>query len=208
MSLSGLRPRILVSGSLLLAASILGAAITPVASAMESDPPPEPAGVEDGRFRFHGIPGGTIGSEDVVIRAEDGSFVLTHQTPWASPFQADCWCDELAGAWPPEDRLIDAYRTALRHGARLVRIDVPGRRRSLHGILMLCPATETAYGPGSRSYRILVPPKYAAQSTEGLISVVYELMPYRVGSVPTDAAEDPRWYSWMLWLSEEPFPGQ
>jgi hypothetical protein len=143
----------------------------------------------------------------VTIRAEDGSFVLSSKdVSWPSPFQADCWCDEMGSAWPPETGLIEAYRIALRHGGRLVRVAVPDRTQPLYGVFMLCPATETAYGPASRTYRIVVSPEYAAKATAGLMSVVYELMPYRPSDKPANPTKDPRWYSWILWLSEDPVP--
>lgn len=145
----------------------------------------------------HPMRAGMVETEGVTIRAADGSFTLTAGEQFLPPFQNRCYDVPLA----TEDRLTDeGHAQALALGARRVDVVVPGRDRPLFGLLLLCDVPDTASGPGSRSYRITVPPEYVDAATGGRISAVFE----RVTWTRADGST-PWWYGWVLWLSDAPY---
>lgn|GEM_PF-934072 len=139
------------------------------------------------------IPSGVVESAGVTLTAQTGAFRLagpaSTEPPemFKTPFSMMC---NTFGRLSPA-----TWRTAADRGAQPVEILVPGRSRPLYGVLALCKAHPSDGSAAARSYRIVVPKSRIAQTSGGRVAFVYEL-----GSV--------NFPTWILWLSEVPFPVQ
>lgn len=143
------------------------------------------------------VPGGVaVGTEGVVIEGE--GFRIVEGRPSELPFVLRQTSDR-------RDLLnqYDEYRE--KHGAREVRVHVPGLQEPLYGLLSLHYLPADASGPARRSLSIRIPPRYVAAAMDGNVSVVYEPVE---GSRPDCAIacrQEHTWYGWILWLSDRPF---
>lgn len=147
------------------------------------------------RIAVKEIPVGKITTDGLVIKAENGSFVLEKGT-FDPPFQLDTYNAKL-GQWN-KDNIKDNVLGALEMGAEKVKVKVPGYDEEFYGVLALSKVDAMrAEGPASRSYLLSVPDTYAANAQGGRTSVVYE--PHSLGGGQS-------WFSWVLWLSDVPFP--
>jgi hypothetical protein len=152
----------------------------------------------------HPIPSGLVATEGVTIQGVNDAFKLVAGARFTSPFKSRCW------NWDPEDKmkyspsqeLVTGFKFARQHGAKDVRVKVPGRATPLYGVLMLCEAPEGGSGPASRTYLIEVPNQYVSAASDGKVSVVYERLDYKDDSAPNGAS----WYGWVLWLSDADMP--
>jgi hypothetical protein len=137
---------------------------------------------------------GQIKTDGLVIKAENGSFVL-EKGNFTPPFQIDTYNAKM-GLWN-YDNIKDESKEALEMGAEKVRVKVPGYDEEFYGVLALSKVDAArAEGPASKSYLLQVPDTYASNALGGRTSVIYE--PHSLGNNNT-------WFSWILWISDVPF---
>jgi len=139
---------------------------------------------------------GKIENQNIIITARDNSFTL--QGKFTSPFQSSTRYNSLEMR---DHELPKAYKLALHHGARHVKIKVPGRNEELFGVLALDKADQDGIGPGTKSYKIIIPQPYIDAAKDGKISVVYEY--YRLQNDGFIDVGDIKERSWILWLSDK-----
>ncbi|HLV23726.1 MAG TPA: hypothetical protein VKY36_02965 [Moheibacter sp.] len=136
---------------------------------------------------------GNITTQGVVIKAEDGSFVLTSGDTWTPPFQSSMK--------DPDDhtvlgsKITTRYDFAMELDAKKVKVKTPYMEKELYGVLMLNKAIEGCKSPVTRSYQISIPEEYVQKALNGQVSVLYEY--YDCGKRTAQ--------SWILWLSDVPF---
>ena len=96
------------------------------------------------------VPYGKITTDGVMITAEDGSFKLRSGEVWTPPFQN-------SGINASQSDMVNLYTSALKDGAKKVRVKVPYQSESLYGILALnkvhSEATSAATDPIRFLYR-------------------------------------------------------
>lgn len=138
---------------------------------------------------------GKIENPDILITAEDKSFRL--QGEFDSPFQSSTRYNSLE---MPDRELLKAYRQALYHGAKYVRIKVASDKE-LFGVLALDKADDEGIGPSTQSYKIIIPQAYVDAAKNGKISVVYEYYKLKNDGIIDVGKIKER--SWILWLSDE-----
>lgn len=142
------------------------------------------------------VSSGLIDNSDTIISARDGSFRL--QGKFMAPFQSTAHYHSLNISG---DKLIKGYQKALDFGAKHVLIKVPNIEKELYGVLVLDDVDERGFGPGTMSYKIIIPEPYVKAAKDGKISVVYEYY-----NIKDDALFDNsniKKYSWMLWISDK-----
>ncbi len=139
---------------------------------------------------------GYISNPDIVITAEDGSFSL--QGEFETPFHSATRYNSLQMR---DHELPKAYKNALHFGAQHVRIKVPGVEEELFGVLALDKADQDGIGPGTQSYKIIIPQAYIDAAKYGKISVVYEY--YKLKNDGFLDVGDIKERSWILWFSDE-----
>lgn len=139
---------------------------------------------------------GKIENPDILITAEDKSFRL--QGEFDTPFQSSTRYNSLE---MPDRELLKAYRQALYHGAKHVRIKVKGSDKELFGVLALDKADDEGIGPSTQSYKIIIPQGYMDASKNGKISVVYEYYKLKNDGIIDVGKIKER--SWILWLSDK-----
>lgn len=139
---------------------------------------------------------GKIENPDIVISAWDKSFTLQGQ--FTSPFQSSTRYNSLE---MPDRDLPKAYRQALHHGAKHVRIKVPNSDKELFGVLALDKADDEGVGPSTQSYKIIIPQPYIDAAKNGKISVVYEY--YKLKNDGLIDVSKIKERSWILWFSDQ-----
>lgn len=139
---------------------------------------------------------GKIEDRNIIITARDGSFRL--QGEFSSPFQSSTRYNSLEMR---DKELPKAYKLALHHGARHVKVKVPGKKEELYGVLALDKADQDGIGPGTQSYKIIIPQPYIDSAREGKISVVYEY--YHLKNDGLIDVGDIKERSWILWFSDK-----
>jgi len=139
---------------------------------------------------------GKIDSPDIIITAADKSFRL--QGEFTSPFQSSTRYNSLEMR---DSELPAAYKLALHHGARHVRVKVPSHDNEFYGVLALDKADQDGIGPGTQSYKIIIPQPYIGAAKGGKISVVYEY--YKLKNDGFIDVEDIKERSWILWISDK-----
>ncbi len=139
---------------------------------------------------------GVVANPDIIITAEDESFVLTGE--FETPFHSATRYNSLQMR---DNELPKAYKNALHFGAQHVRIKVPGAAEELYGVLALDKADQDGVGPGVQSYKIIIPQAYIDAAKHGKISVVYEY--YKLRNDGFLDVGDIKERSWILWLSDE-----
>lgn len=139
---------------------------------------------------------GKIESPDIIITAADKSFRL--QGEFTSPFQSSTRYNSLEMR---DHELPTAYKLALHHGAQHVRVKVPSIDRELYGVLALDKADQDGIGPGTQSYKIIIPQPYIDAAKDGKISVVYEY--YKLKNDGFIDVGDIKERSWILWISDK-----
>lgn len=140
---------------------------------------------------------GSVETPGVVIRAQSGAFTLRSGEHFRPVGVSSCFASSAPRMLV--DNLVNEAASGGRLGAHPVTVEVEGRERPLNGLLLFCDVPSTAVGPASRSYRIVVPPRYVESAAGGRISAVFE----RVDFTSREGA--PEWYyAWVLWLSDEP----
>jgi len=161
------------------------------------------------------VPRGVVVTPHVEIRAEDGSFTYVSGQPFVSPRECiwgegerssseiEATAKLVCHQGDAENRCLpraEDYANALRAqppGARRVRVTVPGLTEPLYGVLAFyCNWSGSA--PAMQSLQIQVPQSYVDATSNGRISVVYEMFEIEngMGRLPT----------WALWLSRQPLP--
>lgn len=138
---------------------------------------------------------GTIENRDIVISAVDNSFTL--QGDFTAPFQSNLQYNSLK---MPDNDLLLSYKDALYRGAKHVRIKVPGTDKVLYGVLALEKADQDGIGPGTQSYKIVIPEPYINAAKDGKISVVYEY--YKLKNDGLFDISKIKERSWVLWISD------
>lgn len=139
---------------------------------------------------------GKVDSPDIIITAADNSFRL--QGEFISPFQSSTRYNSLEMR---DHELPTAYKLALHHGAQHVRVKVPGTDKELYGVLALDKADQDGIGPGTQSYKIIIPQPYIDAAKDGKISVVYEY--YKLKNDGFIDVGDIKERSWILWISDK-----
>ncbi len=139
---------------------------------------------------------GKIEDNNIIITARDNSFRL--QGEFDSPFQSSTRYNSLEMR---DSELPKAYKLALHHGARHVKVSVPGRDEELFGVLALDKADQDGIGPGTQSYKIIIPQPYIDAAKDGKISVVYEY--YHLKNDGFIDVGDIKERSWILWFSDK-----
>lgn len=139
---------------------------------------------------------GKIENPEIVIRAADKSFLL--QGEFSAPFQSSVQYNSLKMG---DKDLLKGYRDAVYRGAKHVRVKVPGVEKELYGILALDKADDEGIGPGTQSYKIIIPQPYIDAAKNGKISVVYEY--YKLKNDGLMDVSKIKERSWILWLSDE-----
>lgn len=139
---------------------------------------------------------GVVEDSAVVISAQDGSFVIKEE--FNAPFKSTAHLHSLN---IDGDKFIKSYQKALSFNAKRVRIKVPSQEKELYGVLALDDIDERGYGPGTKSYKIIIPQPYIDALKGGKISVVYEY--YHIKDDALFDNSNIKKYSWVLWLSDE-----
>ncbi len=139
---------------------------------------------------------GKIDNPEIIISAADGSFTL--QGEFKPPFQSSTRYNSLEMR---DKDLVKAYRNALHHGAQHVRVKIPSIQKELYGVLALDRADQDGIGPGTQSYKIIIPQPYIKAAQNGKISVVYEY--YKLKNEGIIDVGDIKERSWILWLSDK-----
>lgn len=139
---------------------------------------------------------GVIDDNGVIITAKDGSFKLKGE--FTPPFKSNAHLHSLNISG---DKFIQGYRNALGYNAKHVRVKVPNQDKELYGVLALDDIDERGYGPGTKSYKIIIPQPYIDALKGGKISVVYEY--YHIKDDALFDNSNIKKYSWVLWLSDE-----
>ncbi len=139
---------------------------------------------------------GKIDDPNIIITARDQSFTL--QGDFTSPFQSSTRYNSLQIR---DHELPKAYKLALHHGARHVTIKLPAKNEELFGVLALDKADQDGIGPGTQSYKIIIPQPYIDAAKDGKISVVYEY--YRLKNDGLIDVGDIKERSWILWFSDK-----
>ncbi|HQS65858.1 MAG TPA: hypothetical protein PLM93_01570 [Sulfuricurvum sp.] len=139
---------------------------------------------------------GKVENPDIIITAEDKSFSLKGE--FTSPFQSSTRYNSLE---MPDRDLPKAYRQALHHGAKHVRIKVANSDKEFFGVLALDKADDDGVGPSTQSYKIIVPQAYIDAAKNGKISVVYEYYKLKNDGLIDIGKIKER--SWILWLSDQ-----
>lgn len=139
---------------------------------------------------------GKIDSPDIIITAADKSFRL--QGEFTSPFQSSTRYNSLEIR---DSELPTAYKLALHHGARHVRVKVPNNTNEFYGVLALDKADQDGIGPGAQSYKIIIPQPYIDAAKEGKISAVYEY--YKLKNDGFIDVGNIKERSWILWISDK-----
>ena len=142
------------------------------------------------------IPNGKIDNSEIVITAQDNSFVI--QGEFKAPFESRVHYHSfnISG-----QKLIKGYHRALQFDAKHVRVKVPYKEEALYGVLVLDNADNRGIGSGTKSYKIIIPKPYVDAASDGKISVVYEY--YHLKNDGLTDLSDVKKYSWILWLSDE-----
>ena len=144
----------------------------------------------------------------VEIRGTD--WALKSGDPVPAPFKTQ------ARRIPAGTDPIDLYEEKLKDGAQYCRVVVPQREKPLYGVLSLgAVVANTKESSARRVYRIAVPPARVQSALGGQVSVIYQPYAYtqqvrrtaRTGDQFYANAKATGW-SWMLWISDAPFPGQ
>ena len=139
---------------------------------------------------------GKIQDPQIVITGVDEFFTL--QGEFESPFQSSTRYNSLEMR---DKELPKAYKNALHHGAQHVRIKIPDIEEELYGVLALDKADQDGIGPGTQSYKIIIPKPYIDAAKDGKISVVYEY--YKLKNDGLMDVSDIKERSWILWFSDE-----
>jgi len=139
---------------------------------------------------------GSIENKDIIISARDGSFKI--QGDFTSPFQSSTRYNSLEMS---DKDLLKGYKNALHHGAKHVIIKIPKLEKELYGVLALDKADQDGVGPGTQSYKIIIPKPYINAAQDGKISVVYEY--YNLRNDGIIDVSDIKERSWILWLSDK-----
>jgi len=139
---------------------------------------------------------GKIESPDIIITAADNSFQL--QGEFSSPFQSSTRYNSLEMR---DHELPTAYKLALHHGAQHVRVKVPNNINEFYGVLALDKADQDGIGPGTQSYKIIIPQPYIDAAKDGKISVVYEY--YKLKNDGFIDVGNIKERSWILWISDK-----
>jgi len=139
---------------------------------------------------------GKISDSETVISARDGSFKISGE--FNSPFQSSIHYHSfnIGGK-----KLINGYYRALEFNAKHVLIKVPSQEKELYGVLALDSADKNGIGPGTKSYKIIIPQAYVQAAKNGKISVVYEY--YHLKNDGLLDTSNIKKYSWILWLSDK-----
>lgn len=141
---------------------------------------------------YHPARSGILATQGCTIKADDDSFTIESGQEFQPPFQTAENKFILRSLANDQKDLVRLSDRALQTGAVRVRVTVPGVAKPLYGVLALFPISNSGEGPGSRSYRIVVPQEYVDAATGGNISVVYETYQVPGMNMP----------SWILWLSD------
>lgn len=140
---------------------------------------------------------GSVETPGVVIRAQSGAFTLRSGEHFRPVGVSSCYAPNAPRM--PVDNLVNEAAAGMRLGAHPVTVEVEGRAHPLNGLLLFCDVPSVAVGPASRSYRLVVPPRYVESAAGGRISAVYERVDF------TNREGVAEWhYAWVLWLSDEP----
>lgn len=148
----------------------------------------------------------TIGTEGVVIEAEDGSFKWEYGKNYdlnGLNFQTHEWFNSNSLNLKTDD-----FARLNKEKAIKVRVITPNLDKPLYGLLEINSIYKPCLGtsPETRSYYIQVPKTYVEAALGGKVSVVYETYKCRRGyfdkgkSIPKPMNIS----SWVLWLSDRP----
>lgn len=141
------------------------------------------------------ISNGKIENPEIVITARDGSFKINGE--FSSPFQSSVHYHSLNISG---EKFINGYYRALGFNAKHVLVKVPHKDKELYGVLALDNADVQGIGPGTVSYKIIIPESYIDAAKDGKISVVYEY--YHLKNDGLIDTSNIKKYSWILWLSD------
>jgi len=142
------------------------------------------------------VASGKVENPDIIITGVDKKFTIKGE--FKSPFQSSTRYNSLE---MPDKDLVHGYRQALHHGAEHVRVKVPNHSEELYGVLALDKADDAGQGPGTQSYKIIVPQPYIDAARDGKISVVYEY--YKLKNDGLIDVSNIKERSWILWLSDK-----
>lgn len=142
------------------------------------------------------ISSGKIQNPEIIITGVNDFFTL--QGEFESPFQSSTRYNSLEMG---DKDLIKGYKNALHHGAKHVKVKVPILEKELYGVLALDRADQDGVGPGTQSYKIIIPQPYIQAAKEGKISVIYEY--YKLKNDGFLDVSNIKERSWILWLSDK-----
>jgi len=142
------------------------------------------------------ISSGKIQNPEIIITGVNDFFTL--QGEFESPFQSSTRYNSLEMG---DKDLIKGYKNALHHGAKHVKVKVPSLEKELYGVLALDRADQDGVGPGTQSYKIIIPQPYIQAAKEGKISVIYEY--YKLKNDGFLDVSNIKERSWILWLSDK-----
>ncbi|HIC43331.1 MAG TPA: hypothetical protein EYO73_03280 [Sulfurimonas sp.] len=139
---------------------------------------------------------GLIQNSEIISTAVDKSFRYEGES--TPPFHSSTPYNSLQMT---DKDLLKAYQNALHHGAKHVRVKVPGKEEALYGVLALDKADKDGVGPGTQSYKVVVPKPYIDAAKKENISVVYEY--YKLKNDSFIDVSDIKERSCILWISDK-----
>ena len=148
----------------------------------------------------------TIGTEGVVIEAEDGSFKWEYGENYdlkGIDFQTHEWFNSNS-----LNLKTDYLASLNKEKAIKVIVTTPFHNKPLYGLLEINSIYQPCVGtsPETRSYYIQVPKSYVDAALGGKVSVVYESYKCRRGYFDKGktAPSAMNISTWVLWLSDRP----
>lgn len=168
-------------------------------------PPPELPSAVPPQFISMLTPG-------VTIEDQQHKWVISGDTPVSPPFVSN-WPETLTRGASPKLLELSSHFTA--EGAQYCSIKVPNVEKPFYCVLALLPVFSTSSNPSAkRTYRMSVNDTNVEEARGGQVSVVYEPYPYTYRKIELDpkgneyVADAPgEVASWVLWISDVPFPG-
>ena len=101
----------------------------------------------------------------------------------------------------PSELLAMSGQVGKKHGGLPVRIDITGETKPFYGLLLFCsmPSSLIEHASLNRHEKIVVPENHRAKARSGQITSILKIY-----KIETRLARYLRYYTWILWLADNP----